>query len=102
MMEEEDFSRTLRLNLLEMMNYSRTIKNIKRYSDADMMVQLESLYRFSHKKPSHEDLVGALIFLLKRNLLDVSQMGSIDMYSISERGRETLARVADGDDTVIY
>ncbi len=101
-MDEENFKSTLRLNLLEMLNYSRTIKNKKRYSDADLMVQLDNLYQFAEKKPDHKDLEQALIFLIKRSLIEDSKMGSIDVYSISERGRETLDRVADGDDTVIY
>lgn len=99
---EENFDQMLRLNLLEMMNYSKTIQNTKRYSDADLMVQLDNLYRFAPKKPEIEDLDKALKFLLTRSLLNSSRMGIIDVFSISESGRDTLSRIADGDDTVIY
>ena len=99
---DENFDQMLRLNLLEMMNYSKTIQNTKMYSDADLMVQLDSIYRLASKKPEIEDFNKALKFLLTRSLVKSSKMGSIEVYSISELGRETLRRVADGDDTVIY
>lgn len=99
---EENFEQMLRLNLLEMMNYSKIIQNTKMYSDADLMVQLDGLYRFAPKKPKVDDLEKALKFLLARSLLISSKMGIIFVYSISELGRDTLSRIADGDDTVIY
>ena len=99
---EESFDQMLRLNLLEMMNYSRTFQNRKRYSDADLMIQVDQLYQFAKQKPTFEDLHVAITFLLKRSLIDDMKMGDLYVYTITENGRETLTRIADGDDTVIY
>ncbi|MCY3413292.1 MAG: hypothetical protein INQ03_16760 [Candidatus Heimdallarchaeota archaeon] len=98
----DNFDQMLRLNILEMLNSSKTILNIKRYSDADLMVQLEGLYRFAAKKPDQNDLMKAIDFLLQRSLVESSKMGVINVFAITEIGRETLSRIADGDDTVIY
>ena len=95
------FESSLRLNLLEIMNYSRTRKNRKRHSIADILGQLHSVYQVSEDKPSVLQIADAVQYLLERELIEETMVGEVEMYYISDDGRELLQQIAEGDDTAI-
>jgi hypothetical protein len=96
-----EFEKTLRLNLLEIVNYSKIRKNRKRYSLADILNQINAIYQVSNKKPDIEQIADAMDYLLQRSLIEVTEVGEVDMFYISEKGRDLLQMIAEGDDTAI-
>jgi hypothetical protein len=95
------FESTLRLNMLEIVNYSKSRKNRKRYSLADVLGQLHSVYQLSDKKPSPLEIADALEYLKDRGLVEETILGSVEMYYINDQGRDLLQRISEGDDTAI-
>ena len=98
---KKQFYSTLRINLLEMLNYSRVNKIKKRVSVADVLNQIDILYQLVDYKPSVNEVEEALLFHLKRSYISKSTMGDIEVYSITERGRDIIRRLDDGDETVV-
>ena len=98
---KDQFSSTLRINILEMLTYSRVQKNKKRLSFADILNQISILYLVSKKKPTTEEVKEALDYHLKRSYCESNKVGKVEMYSITERGRDILARLEEDDDTVV-
>jgi len=96
-----NFDSTLRLNLLEILNYSRTRKNRKRYSLADILGQLQAVYQVSEDKPSAVQIADAVYHLVERNLIEETMVGEVEMYYINKEGRDLLQRIAEGDETAI-
>jgi hypothetical protein len=84
-----------------MLSYSRVHKIKKRLSLADMLNQIDLLYKLVDTKPSVEVVEEALLFHMKRSYISKSMMGDIEVYSITERGKEILTRLGDGDETVV-
>ena len=97
----DNFFSTLRINILEMLTYSKVQKNKKRLSFADILNQVKTLYLISKKKPTAEEAKEALDFHLKRSYISQTAIGKVDMYSITERGRDILSRLDEEDDTVV-
>lgn len=95
------FESTLRLNLLEILDYSKTRKNRKRYSLADILGQLHSIYQLSEEKPTAENIADTIAYLLERELIEETMVGEVEMYYINNDGRDLLKRIAEGDDTAI-
>lgn len=95
------FESTLRLNLLEILDYSRVRKNRKRYSLADILGQLYSVYQLADDKPSAEEIADAVQYLTERELIEETMVGEVEMYYILDDGRDLLQRIAEGDDTAI-
>jgi hypothetical protein len=96
-----EFEKTLRLNLLEIVNYSKIRKNRKRYSLVDILNQINAIYQVTDNKPETEQIADAIDYLLQRSLIEVTEVGEVDMFYISEKGRELLQMIAEGDDTAI-
>ena len=98
---KKQFYSTLRINLLEMLNYSRVNKIKKRVSIADVLNQIDILYQLVDYEPTVGEVEEALSFHLKRSYISKSMMGEIEVYSITERGRDIIRRLDDGDETVV-
>ncbi|MHA2253110.1 MAG: hypothetical protein ACXAD7_22295 [Candidatus Kariarchaeaceae archaeon] len=98
---EKQFMKTLRLNMLELMNYSKIRRNKKRFSIVDVYNQVESIYVVSERKPEEEEIQVALNYLLGRSLIDKHPMGDVFVHSITDKGRELLGLIYDGDDTAV-
>ena len=98
---ERQFRKNLRLNMLELMNYSKTRKNKKRFSIADVCQQLESIYLVSSRKPKIDEINVAMKYLIDRSLIDNHPMGDVMVHTITDKGRELLKLIAEGDDTAI-
>ncbi|MHA2501589.1 MAG: hypothetical protein ACXAE3_01770 [Candidatus Kariarchaeaceae archaeon] len=95
------FESTLRLNMLEIVNYSKSRKNRKRYSLADILGQLHSVYQLSESKPSPLEIADAIEYLKDRGLIEETMVGDVEVYYINTNGRDLLQRISEGDDTAI-
>ena len=98
---ERQFLKTLRLNILELMNYSKVRKNRKRLSDRDVLGQIHGIYQLAERKPTALEIGDSMVYLLNRNLIEESQMGEVPMYHMTEDGRELLKGIYEDDDTAI-
>ena len=87
--------------MLEIVNYSKSRRNRKRYSLADVLGQLHSVYQLSEKKPTPLEIADAIEYLKDRSLIEETMVGAIEMYYINENGRDLLQRISEGDDTAI-
>ena len=97
----ESEEKSLRLNILEMLNYNRSRKLRKKMSDLDILGQLHSVYALSDKKPTGKQVGAALIYLLDRKLVDELELGDVSVYAMTSRGKELLQGIYDGVDTAV-
>ena len=97
----DNYQSTLRLNLLEILDYGKNRKNRKRYSLADILAQLHSIYLVAYQKPETIQIADAIQYLLERSLIENVQVGDVEMYYINDQGRDLLERIGEGDETAI-
>lgn len=98
---KESYQKTLRLNVLEMLNYNKSRKLRKKLSDLDILGQLHSIYSLSDIKPTGREVGEALIYLLDRKLIDELELGDVSVYAMTRQGKELLQGIYDGDDTAV-
>ncbi len=97
----ESEEKSLRLNILEMLNYNKSRKLRKKISDLDILGQLHSIYALSDKKPTGKQVGAALIYLLDRKLVNELELGDVSVYAMTRKGKELLQGIYDGDDTAV-
>jgi predicted transcriptional regulator len=97
----KQFMKTLRLNMLELMNYSKIRKNKKKFSVDDIFFQLHSIYQLSGRKPNPTEIIDALEYLERRSLIEASPLGDVDVHSITNKGRDLLRKLSEGDETAV-
>ncbi|OLS26479.1 MAG: hypothetical protein HeimC2_14960 [Candidatus Heimdallarchaeota archaeon LC_2] len=95
------FIKTLRLNILELLNYQKSRKLMKKLSDMDVLGQIHVIYSVSETKPSGVEVGEALIYLLDRNFIKELPLGGITVFAITEEGKKLLRGIYDGEDTAI-
>jgi hypothetical protein len=98
---DKSFEKTLRLNILELLNYNKSRKLMKKLSDLDILGQLHTIYSVTGRKPSGKEVGEAIIYLLDRNLVKELEMGDVSVYAMTRQGRELLQGIYDGDDTAV-
>ncbi|MHA2027878.1 MAG: hypothetical protein ACW99A_00185 [Candidatus Kariarchaeaceae archaeon] len=98
---KDSFEKTLRLNILELLNYNKSRRLRKKLSDLDILGQLHSIYSVSERKPSGKEVGNSIIYLLDRNLIKELEMGDVSVYTMTRQGKELLQGIYDGDDTAI-
>ena len=97
----KQFMKNLRLNMLELMNYSKIRKNKKSFSVDDIFFQLHSIYQLSDQKPNPTEIIDALEYLERRSLIETNLLGDVDVQSITNKGRDLLRKLSEGDETAI-
>ena len=95
------FIKTLRLNILELLNYHKSRKLMKKLSDMDILGQINMIYSVSDTKPTGIQVGEALIYLLERKFVKELPLGGVTVYAITDDGKQLLRGIYDGDDTAI-
>ncbi len=98
---DKNFQQSLRINILEFLYYPKNQKIKKTISFADIYSQLKTLYSLSPQKIDKDIVKEGLNFLLERSMCDVTMVGDVEMYYLTDKGRDVLKRLADGDETVV-
>lgn len=97
----DQYNKTLRLNILEFLNYNKSSKLKKKLSDLDILGQIHMIYSVSGKIPSGKEVGESIIYLLDRDYIEELPLGDISVYAMTPRGKELLQGIYDGDDTAI-
>ncbi len=87
---------TLKLNILEFLDRSVYL-NRKTASIANIVLQVESLYKVSPKKPTLQDVRMALQELEEKGYLDRFKVGTTDAWGITSEGKKWLKTLRDGE-----
>ncbi len=87
---------TLKLNILEFLDRSVYL-NRKTASIANIVLQVESLYKVAAKKPTPNDVKNALQELVESGYLDQFKVGTTDAWGITSEGKKWLKKLRDGE-----
>ncbi len=87
---------TLKLNILEFLDRSVYL-NRKTASIANIVLQVESLYKIAPNKPTPNDIKLALQELEQEGYLDKFKVGTTDAWGITAEGKKWLKKIRDGE-----
>lgn len=98
MVSEEHFQKMLRLNLLETFKPSAAVKNIKKFNVVDIEAKIKPLYMFAKRKATISEIMRAVHELEKNGYLEKTRIEDMDYWSMSDKGKDTLQLISEGED----